>query len=602
MTMFPRCALALFFAFVLLVNGARAEPAAPAGTTYYVSSTAGDDSAQGTSEVAPWRTLERASAHNYAPGDRLLLRSGERFIGQLRIRSSGGPGKPFRIGCYGDGARPVIDGGSVPGGGYSAAILIRNQHHIDLADLEVTNTVDRARPGERADWSAAVHVINDGGGVLKHFRIQRLLIRDVFAAEIDHTSEGAFNRVVVSGIRFSAAPGNGRAGPSFFRDVVIADNLITRTGRFGVQMGHAGDGSGDNDAHSRDPETGFNRDIVIRDNRFEDLGGSAVQLGGARFALIENNDFIRVGSSAVPGRMVGRGSGAWVINSRDIVAQHNRSHHVRGYKDSYGMHVDFGNRDVLYQYNLSHDSEGGFVEILGNNRNVIWRYNISVNDGLREKDGNTIWLSPWSPGMIKSEGIHIYHNTVYVRAGLYPDLDFRAKGARVWNNVFLVSPHAMIGEQFRTELDGGRLELAGNLFSGRINRRLRDLDLRAVTGDPLFAEPGAIDPRGYVPDPASPVVAAGVSYEHPPFPAAGKGIFAHVSAVPLVDYFGQPIPQGPAPTIGAARIPVRRQDQPPRAALNALTIAEASRAIASIGLPGVNSAPPIPNPVAPAAR
>ena len=29
--------------------------------------------------------------------------------------------------------------------------------------------------------------------------------------------------------------------------------------------------------------------------------------------------------------------------------------------------------------------------------------------------------------------------------------------------------------------------------------------------------------------------------EHPTFPNAGKGIFSHISAVPTVDYFGNPL-------------------------------------------------------------
>lgn len=524
----------------------------PDPVQYHVSSQTGDDSADGTSAERAWRTLARASAQSYAPGDALLLKAGELFTGQLVLQSSGSRGRPLRIASYGVGPKPVIDGAAAPDGGYSEAILIRNQQFIEISDLALTNTLDRPRAGQRRDWSFGIHVINDGAGVLEHFRFQRLTITDVFAPELDDASEDAFNRVAVSGIRFAVEAARGDAQPAFFRDIVIAENHISRTGRFGVQIGHPGSSKGSRDAHTRDPETGFNRDIIIRDNHFFELGGSAVQLAGARFALIENNDFERTGSSVVPSRMVGRGSGAWVINSRDIVAQHNRSRHVRGYKDLYGLHVDFGNRDVLYQYNLSHDSEGGFVEILGNNRNIIWRYNISINDGLREKDGNTIWLSPWSPGMELSEGIHIYNNTIFVRAGMYPDLDFRARGARIWNNIFAVPSHAMIGEKYRAVLGGARLELTGNLFFGRISPKLSGLDASSVTVDPLFADPGSHDPAGYVIAANSPAAGRGASEPHPAFPAAGQGIFAHISERPVVDFFGQPIPQDTAPTIGAA--------------------------------------------------
>jgi hypothetical protein len=40
---------------------------------------------------------------------------------------------------------------------------------------------------------------------------------------------------------------------------------------------------------------------------------------------------------------------------------------------------------VTIQYNLSLDNEGGFVEILGDCVNSIYRYNVSINDGSRAK-------------------------------------------------------------------------------------------------------------------------------------------------------------------------------------------------------------------------
>ncbi|MCZ8325866.1 MAG: right-handed parallel beta-helix repeat-containing protein [Sphingomonadaceae bacterium] len=516
-----------------------------AGTIYYVSA-AGDDAAPGTSPQQAWRSLARIERAALQPGDRVLLRAGDSFTGQLVLRASGAPGQPLRIGAYGDGPRPLI-----AGDGHAAAILIRNQQHIEIADIAITNDVQQPRPGEPAEQSFGIEVLNDGGGVLRHFRFERLTIRDVLAQRINDRTEEEFNRVIISAIRFAtsrAQPGQ----PSYFQDILIADNDISRSGRFGVQIGHGGIGTGRQDAHSRDPEAGFNRDIVIRGNRFADLGGSAVQLAGARNALIEDNDFNRTGSSLIPGRMVGRGSGAWVINSRDIVAQHNRSRQVRGYKDSYGMHVDYGNLNVLYQYNYSEESEGGFVEILGNNRNVIWRYNISVNDGLREKAGNTIWFSPFSEGTIPSSGIHIYNNTVFVRPGLYPDIDLRARDAVIRNNIFAVSREAMIGEQLRIEMAEGAPDLAGNLFSGRINPQFKALDRQARQGPPLFVQPGASDPQGYRLRPGSPALGGGAPVRHPPFPAAGQGIFAGVTAEPTVDFFGTPLPKAGSPGIGAA--------------------------------------------------
>ncbi|QGN54144.1 right-handed parallel beta-helix repeat-containing protein [Novosphingobium sp. Gsoil 351] len=548
-------AVALATGFACLPCGAAIAanpPISPHGRVFYVSSSEGRDNCLATAPSCPWASLERVNAQTFEAGDQILFKAGDIFNGQLQIRSSGNPGKPLIVATYGAGARPRIDGAGGSGGAYAAAILVRNQHHIEIRGLEISNSVDRPRPGEAEDTAAGILFVNDGGGVLEHIRMTDLHVHDVFAKAVTHTTEDQFNRVTVSGIRFETTDRQTRAAPSYFRDIRISGNRIEHTGRFGVQISNAGPRSrGAGDAQSRDPETGFNRDIVIAENKFFELGGSAVQLAGARDALIENNDFDYCGSSARPDRMVGRGSGAWVVNSRDIVAQRNRSRHVRGYKDSYGMHVDFGNLNVLYQYNYSEDSEGGFVEILGNNRNIIWRYNISVNDGLREKDGNTLWISTWSPRKNPSDEVYIYNNTVFIRSGLFPDLSFSVLNAHVWNNIFYVSPHAMIGEQLKLDLRGPPLDLRNNLFFGKTNAELLAMGSGVVSANPNIANPGATSPEGYRLLPGSAAIGAGTAVAHPPFPDAGKSVFAEVSESPVTDFFGNELKQDAPTNIGA---------------------------------------------------
>jgi hypothetical protein len=60
-------------AFATIV--ARAAPA----TTFFVSSSKGDDAGSGTSPSAPWRTLPRAALGASRPGDSILLRAGDEF-------------------------------------------------------------------------------------------------------------------------------------------------------------------------------------------------------------------------------------------------------------------------------------------------------------------------------------------------------------------------------------------------------------------------------------------------------------------------------------------------------------------------------------------
>jgi hypothetical protein len=79
-----------------------------AGAIYYVSS-GGDDSNDGRSPQAAWRTLDRVNEEPLQPGDCVLLRRGDLWRGQLLPRS-GSEGQPVTYGAYGEGPKPIILG------------------------------------------------------------------------------------------------------------------------------------------------------------------------------------------------------------------------------------------------------------------------------------------------------------------------------------------------------------------------------------------------------------------------------------------------------------------------------------------------------------
>lgn len=87
--------VALGTAFALIApSSALAGDATPAaastGTTYYVSSTHGDDGNAGTDQNHPWKTLDKvnAIATDLKPGDSVLLERGSTFQDQyLHIRT-----------------------------------------------------------------------------------------------------------------------------------------------------------------------------------------------------------------------------------------------------------------------------------------------------------------------------------------------------------------------------------------------------------------------------------------------------------------------------------------------------------------------------------
>jgi len=83
-------------------------------TTYYVSSSAGSDTNNGTSPSTPWKTIAKVNASTFSAGDNILFLSGDRWRETLRPPSSGAGDSPITFGGYGviddSTPDPIIDG------------------------------------------------------------------------------------------------------------------------------------------------------------------------------------------------------------------------------------------------------------------------------------------------------------------------------------------------------------------------------------------------------------------------------------------------------------------------------------------------------------
>ncbi len=100
-TLLTKPALLIALAAVLTATPARAK-------TYYISQSAGNDTAAGTTAATAWKTLAKASIE-YQPGDSILLKKGDTWNEELTPKGSGTPEKPILISSYGEGKKPVID-------------------------------------------------------------------------------------------------------------------------------------------------------------------------------------------------------------------------------------------------------------------------------------------------------------------------------------------------------------------------------------------------------------------------------------------------------------------------------------------------------------
>jgi hypothetical protein len=467
---------------------------------YHVNSRSGDDSFAGTSAEQPWRTLDRVNEHVFEPGNRILFHAGTRYTGQLKPQGSGaildGETRPIIIRQHGEGPRPRIDGE----GKFTDTLLLRNVEFWEVNDLEITNQGE-----EREPWRTGVRVVTDGFGKMRHIKLRNLFVHDV-NGDLRKSHEGC-------GIYFES---RGRS-QSHFDGLIIENCHVIRTDRNGICQ--------------RNGSRARSLNVVIRGNLLEDIGGDGIKLWGSNGGVIEHN-IVRGGRM----RCEDYAAGIWPFDCDDTLIQFNEVSGMQGTKDGQGFDSDYRCRRSVFQYNYSHDNEGGFMLICspGNsyNEDTIIRYNISQNDG-----NNTARVFHFGGG---AKNTLVHNNTIYVGADqdlpllLFTEWDGgNAEGTKFFNNIFFVD-----GRVTYKWGDSRDTVFSNNVFFGR-HGEIPD-DPHALTNRPPLIKPGS---GGDGLDTLDGYKLTGREGAWPGQPVPDNG---------GRDFFGQPIPANEPPAIGAA--------------------------------------------------
>ncbi|CAN5795257.1 hypothetical protein BH20ACT7_BH20ACT7_09530 [soil metagenome] len=526
-----RCARAvrtLVAAAVVLVavepvaGGAAEVTEAAAGISSYVDC-GGEATGRGTA-TAPWNSLADVNRRSFGPGDRILLRRGTRCAGRLLPRGSGAAGAPIVIDAYGTGPRPVI-----AAGGRRSAVTLRNQHHVEIRNLE---TVGGNPYGIRIRGNAAT--------TLRHFRISNVYSHGV----------GGVAATKSSGLIHVAAEWG---GPTVIDDVVIDGAVAKDTDQWGgIHVSCAGGVK----------PAGNAGDIVIRNSTAAFTGGDGITIYACDNGLIEHSVAHDVGRAATT--QAGTPNAIWTWACRNCTVQHNEGYNVSSPGRDGGVYdIDWGNTNNTVQYNYGHDADGYCVAIFGaeglTTVNSVVRYNVCENNG---QDASLafqgdVYLATWRGGRI--DGVKIYNNT-FVWSPVRNEPVLRNRGTtlsgsrpRVFANNIV---HSSVRKLVSTD---ATLSLNHNLYWSTADRApswgyggatwstfagYRDGSRQDADG--RFAQPRLSEQLRADGGPGRAVTLPGS-----PAHDAGRVI----SGMGGRDVFGNAVPQGKAPDIGAYEAP-----------------------------------------------
>ena len=364
------------------------------GKTYYVDSVGGNDSYDGLSPASPWKSITKINGFVFSPGDRLLFKADSQYANQqMAVKGSGSVGAPIIIDMYGEGNKPRFDGNGV----VEQPVYLYNVEYWEVNNLEITNTGPTRVANRRGIYS-----LLNTYGVAKHIYFRNLYVHDVNGS-LDKAAGGGW------GIKVSS---HGTNSPrSRYDDVRVENCHVVRCDRNGI-----GVSGGYGSRNTWFPGT----NVVVRNNLLEDIGGDVILMIGCDGAVVEYN-VINGGRT----RCTDWAAGIWPTGCDNTLIQFNEVSGMVGTNDGEAFDSDNNGDNNIFQYNYTHDNQGGFMLIccspddssIGNTNTTV-RYNISQNDGdfaLVEGDGA---FSIYKDAV----NVQIYNNIFYVGS----HLDIRA--------------------------------------------------------------------------------------------------------------------------------------------------------------------------------
>lgn len=515
-------------------------------TNYYVNAKTGNDQNSGKNKRSAWKSLLKVSTANLKAGDQIFLASGQEFRGTIVWTNvSGSKSNPIVISSYNVGNNDVAP--IINAKGFLNGIKLTDCSHIKISGITIV--ADGGRNIPKKGMRCGIFYTSKDVGNYRNITIENCTIKNVFFENPgfqrgkDEVKSANGTQSYGWGIRFLMK------NKSTLKNVFVQSNKVENVAHTGIKI----NGSIDN--------------LNILNNEVLKTGGPGMQFSGITNGLVKGNKVNYSGSNDDT-RKWGRGSGMWTWGVDTMLIEHNSFRNANGPADSAGCHIDFNCKNIIVQYNLSENNAGGFAEILGNNWNCAYRYNVSINDGHRVKkkgvafqEGKIYWLSGFVGKDRKRHGpynSYFYNNTIYVKSDLVAKIAVAkvASGALLMNNIFYIEgkSKAVLGDQYQPQEAGEatieHVVFKNNLFLKADNwpETVLIQDVAPIFGNPQFENTGGKEIVDYIPTNVELIKNKGI--EIPLIPGDKKGLYIGIKIEK--DILGNKI-EG-APDMGAIEI------------------------------------------------
>ena len=258
-------------------------------TTYYISSSQGNDSNNGTSSSSAWQTLTKLQSvlPSAVPGDRFLFKSDDIWTERAGVKTtySGTVGLDLKdvhgisnnyitIGSYGNGANPTFNFTST-----GAEIQLEGCRYTNIQNLNLTTT---SSPGNRPLWG--IHCVGSINGGAHHIVISNCTINNLWEGA---RFQDAVHNIIIENCNitnnFGISPESANYTMGIF---MFADSMTVRNCYFNNNGRSVANDPG---GHDHDLYCQWSNYLIIENNKFHHSGWSSMAITGNHI-VIRGND------------------------------------------------------------------------------------------------------------------------------------------------------------------------------------------------------------------------------------------------------------------------------------------------------------------------